>query len=317
MSQRAIGVIRGRGLRTALVFVAALSLSWCGTPAQAAKLRWKFTPSETLHYQLDQKTTTVMKPGGMEIKTVVTQTIDSTWAVKSVAADGSALMTMTFDRIRNKVDSSLAKFEYDSAEKKDPEGPAAAMMVKTLKALVGVQFKFKLSPLGEVSDIEVPKSLLDSMKSADPNSPEAQMFTEDGWKNMVKESSLVLPADDLAPGKGWSAKGTVPLGPGASLELDKNYIYQGPDAKAATEKIKLDVKMTLKAPANPNLEVKLVNPEGTGAFLFDNQKGRIVSADVTQKIALQIKAGGMEDTRSTEMTNVMTLVDGKSPSPAK
>jgi hypothetical protein len=302
----------------ALVCVAVAALSCFGTPAQAAKLRWKFTAGETLHYQLDQKTTTVMKPQGMEIKTLVTQTIDSTWVVKSVAADGSALMTLTFDRIRNKVDSALAKFEYDSAEKKDPEGPAAAMMVRTLKALVGVQFKFKLSPLGEVSDIEVPKSLLDAMKSADPNSPEAQMFTEEGWKNMVKESSLVMPADDLAVGKGWTARGTVPLGPGASLELDKNYTYQGPEAKGAgAEKIKLDVKTTLKAPANPNLELKLVNPEGTGTFLFDNQKGRIVSADVTQKITLQIKAGAAEDTRSTEMTNVMTLVDGKSSSPAR
>jgi hypothetical protein len=301
----------------ALALVCVAALSWCGTPVQAAKLRWKFNAGETLHYQLDQKTTTVMKPGGMEIKTLVTQTIDSTWVVKSVAADGSALLTMTFDRIRNKVDSSLAKFEYDSADKdkKDPEGPAATMMVRTLKALVGAEFKFKLSPLGDVSDIEVPKSLLDAMKSANPNSGDATMFTEDGWKNMVKESSLVFPPDDLAVGKGWSAKGTAPLWPGASLGLDKTYTYQGPGAKA--EKIKLDVKMTLNAPANPNLEVKLVNPEGTGTFLFDTQRGRMVSADVTQKIALQIKAGGMEDTQSNEITNVMTLVDGKSSSPAK
>ena len=117
-------------------------------PAEAATLRWKFTAGETLHYQMNQKTTTIMKPAGREIKTLVTQTIDSTWVVKSVGDDGSAMISMTFDRIRNKVESPLSKFEYDTAEKREPEGQAGAVLVKTLKALVGVEFKFKLNPSG-------------------------------------------------------------------------------------------------------------------------------------------------------------------------
>jgi hypothetical protein len=306
MSQRMTHT--GIRVRTWAIGVAILLIG-NALPAESATLRWKFTAGETLHYKMDQKTTTTMKPAGREIKTIVTQTIDSRWVVKSVAADGSAMISMTFDRIRNKVESPLSKMEYDTSEKREPEGPAGAMLVKPLKALVGAEFKFKLSPQGEITDIQVPKSLLDAMKSTDPNSPEAQMSTEEFWKKMVNESEFSLPKEDLAVGKGWSSKGTVPLGSGLSLILDKTYTYVGPASNA--EKIKLDVKATLDAPAIPNFEVKLVDSGSSGTFLFDNSKGRIVSSEVTQKMGLQVKSGTTEDTRSTEMSNVMTLVNGK------
>src|SRR4051794_33176886 len=63
-----------RGLTWALGVAALLIGS--ALPADAAKLRWKFKAGETLHYKMDQKTTTMMKPAGREIKTLVTQTID-------------------------------------------------------------------------------------------------------------------------------------------------------------------------------------------------------------------------------------------------
>ena len=136
------------------------------------------------------------------------------------------------------------------------------------------------------------------------------MFTEEGWKNMVKESSLSMPKEDLAVGKGWTSKGTVPLGPGLSLTLDKTLHIsrchleyredqaRGEDDPGRTRRIRTSRSSSWA-------------PRARGPFLFDNTKGRIVSAEVTQKIGLHLKAGANEDTRSTEVSNVMTLVDGK------
>jgi hypothetical protein len=218
------------------------------------------------------------------------------------------MLTVTFDRIRNNIENSLAKFAFDSADKKEPEAPEAAMMVKTLKALVGAEFKFKMSPLGVVSDIQVPKTLLDSAKT--PGAPVAPMFTEDGWKNMIKELSVAFPETDLETGKGWNIKGEIPLGPGASLGINKIFTYQG--ASGTEEKVAMDVKTTLNSPpAESKIFMKLDAPNGKGTLLFDNAKGRVIRAEIGQKISLNVKAGGLEDTQSNETTNVMTLVDTK------
>ena len=52
-------------------------------------------------------------------------------------ADGAADVTLTFDRIRTKIESPFGVFEYDSKAKQEPQGLIAAGLVPFLKALVG------------------------------------------------------------------------------------------------------------------------------------------------------------------------------------
>jgi hypothetical protein len=281
-----------------------------GRDARAAALRWKFKPGETLHYVTDQKTVTAVKGGGLDVKTTLTQTIDMSWAVKSVAPDETAEMTQTIDRVRTKIESAFGAFEYDSQAEKAPEGPIAASLVPLLKALVGAQFAFKISPQGELTDIRVPEQVTKALREAGPAGGAAGMFSEDGLKNMIAESSLALPKDDLAKGKSWTRQTKIPTPPVGSMTLDKTYTYDGPDPAAGSgvDKVSLDTKIGIElAPGAPS-DFKITSQEGKGTFLFDTAAGRIVNSTVTEKVETLVTVQKTEITQTRDTSTTMKLV---------
>ena len=151
--------IRYSAMRRGLLGLVVLSVTAGPASVGAATLRWKFKPGETLRYSMEQKTVTTLKVPGQQLQTTLTQTIDLSWAVKDVAADGTADVSWTIDRMRTRIESALGAFAYDSKDEKVPEGPVAAALVPTLKALVGAQFPFKINPQGELSDVKVPEKV--------------------------------------------------------------------------------------------------------------------------------------------------------------
>ncbi len=133
-------------------------------------MRWKFTPGEVLHYQMEQKTTTQVKLAAtnQDVKTTVSQIVDTTWTVLSVDAAGNAEMSQSIDRMRSKVESNFGTFDFDSQSDKKPEGVVGGPLVPILKALIGQKFKYKITPLGELSDIQVPDALLKTLEESGP-----------------------------------------------------------------------------------------------------------------------------------------------------
>lgn len=271
--------------------------------AEAPSLKWKFTKGDSFRYQMDQKTVTEIKANGQNIKTTVTQTVDTTWNVKGVEADGSAAMSQVIDRIKTRIESPFGAYEYDSKEEKPAEGPIAASLVPMLKALVGATFQYKISPRGELTDVQVPASLVEAMKQAG-GAGAAGMFSEDGLKNMINESSLIIP-DDIS--KPWTRQAKLPSPPIGTLILDKTYKYEGTEGN--DEKIGLEVKVNLEPEANSKIESKFGAREGKGTFLFDNKAGRVVRSDVTEKVELNISFMNNQMNRSTETTSLMKLLD--------
>jgi len=276
--------------------------------ADAATLRWQFKEGETLHYQMEQSTVTQLKAAnGQDIKTTNNQTIDMTWKIGKVT-DGAADITQTIDRIRTKIDAPFGAFDYDSKSGKEPEGPIAAGVVPTLKLLVGATFKYKMSARGELSDVQVPDGLVNKLKEASPAAAAAAggMFTEEGLKNMINESSLSLPAEDLAKGKSWSRPTKMPPSPIGTMTLDKTYTYEG--ASDGLEKLSLKVDIKLDPPTNPNFDVKIGDQKGEGALLFDNNAGRVSSSKVSEKVAMKIAVQNQQIEQTTETTSEMKLV---------
>ena len=301
-----------RALGVAVASAVAFTLGAATAPARAAApvLRWKFTEGDAFHYQMDQKTVTQVKGPNQDIKTTVTQTIDTTWSVLSVDKDsGTASMTQTIDRVRTKIEFPFGAFEYDSKSEKPPEGPLAAGIVPTLKALVGSRFQYKMSPQGELSDVRVPEGLIKALKEAGPASSNVGMFSEDGLKNMINESSLVLPKD-AEKDKPWTRQTKIPSPPIGTMLLDKTYTYTGPDKEG--DKITLDVKVSLEPDPKSNFDIKLGNQEGKGTFYFDSKSGRVASSTVTEKIDMVIKVMNAEVNQSTDMSTTMKLLDPKS-----
>jgi hypothetical protein len=305
------GVAHGRNWHPwvsaiALAFSFGLALLAVTSHARAAapSLKWKFTKGESLHYLMDQKTITEAKLQGQNIKTTVTQKIDSTWSITAVDANGSADMAQTIDRLRTKIESPFGMIEYDSNDKKAPEGPIAAGVVPRLKVLVGATFKYKMSPHGELSDVRVPDGLLKSLKEAGTTGTNVGIFTEDGLKNMIHESSLVLPTEPLE--KPWTRQIKIPSPPIGTMVLDKTYTYEGTEDGA--EKIGMALKVSLKPDSDSKLEIKIVKQDGKGSFLFDNTAGYVKRSLVTQKVEMQIKLMNNEVAQNTETSTAMELV---------
>lgn len=285
----------------------ALALSAPAEQANAATLRWKFKEGEALHYQMEQKVSTQADVNGREIKATSSQTIDMTWKVGAVTPDGTAEITQTVERLRSKVESPVGSFEFDSKSDKEPEGPQAAAVVPALKAIAGATFQYKMSARGELSDVKIPEGLIKTLKESSPAAGAVGMFSEEGLKNMILESTLALPKEDLTKGKSWSKTTKLPSSPIGTMSLDKTYTYEGPGEGGET--IALKIKVGLEPPSGGNLEIKLGKDEGKGTFLFDNAAGRVARSNVTQAIELTVSVMNQQITKSTtETTAIMTLI---------
>jgi hypothetical protein len=317
-----------RALRWGLLGLGLVLAGTGGPAARGATLRWKFKPGETLHYTMDQKTVTTAKlPGGQEIKTTLNQTIEMSWAVKGVDDGGAAELVQTLDRIRDQVEAPVGSFAYDSKEPKEPEGLIASARVPLFKALLGAPIAFKMSPLGEPSDVRVPDKVATALRDLGPASAGAgAMFSEEGLKAMITQASLILPQDDVSEGKTWTRQTKNPVPPLGTMVIDATYRYEGPAPNAGPDVVKIGVETKVEIQpaevADPNASgLKIRSQKSQGAYIFDNAAGHIrdsnmsevVEVGATLKVGLGAAAKEMELTQSTETTTVRKLVKDERP----
>ncbi|SIO45478.1 hypothetical protein SAMN05444166_4868 [Singulisphaera sp. GP187] len=310
---------RGNMVGWLLLVVAGFS----GASAHAATLHWKFQPGETIHYAMDQKTITSVKGGPQDIKSTMSQTIDMDWGVKEIGADGLTRLTQTVTRVRTKIEAAFGTFEFDSQASKDPEGPVAAGLVPLLRALVGAEFSFKMNAQGEMSDVKVPEKVLETIKKSGALGGNSGMFSEDGLKNMVIESGLAVPKEELGKGKSWARESKLSMQPIGTMTLDKTYIYQGPETKDAKdlERIDLVTKVDIQLTPGNNIDMKVQSQDGKGSFFFDNAAGRVAESTVSEKIEMvfKLKVGDQETQiiQGNETTTTMKLVNAQAADSSK
>jgi hypothetical protein len=290
---------------------AALLTALAATAVQAqTTLQWKFRKGETLNYQLTQKINVTMSVNNQNIKNNMVQTIDIIWTANDVTSDGTADLTQKIDRIQMTMDSPFGgKTEYDSKEGKKPEGPIGQQINPVLDAMVGAEFSFKMNRKGEVSDVKLPSKLVDALKNSPAMAQAGGMFSEDGMKNMITQSTLSFPAGPIHKGQNWSKTIEVPAGPLGTMRFDNTYTYEGPSS--GQEKISLKSKMDLKPAENSPLEAAVKSQESEGSFLFDGKKGRLDESEVKQTMELSLKVQNMELVQTMEMIASMKLMGTK------
>lgn len=282
-------------------------------PAGAAgtTLRWRFKPGEVLRYESAQVTETKVKdPGGAEVGTTLTLTMDLTWTVKEVDPQGVAAITQTIDRIRTSAKFPNGQFAFDSRNGGDAAGPAGPLF----RMLVGAEFSFKMNPQGELSDIKLADKLLATLKGDDQPAGAQGQFSEAGLKNMLVQMGAVLPAREISPGDTWGRKLDIPAGPnGETRSIEQSYTLGKPEAGAKPrEAIDMTTKFAPPA-ADPNVPVTIKSQEATGRFLFDAAAGRIDSSKVVERVDLTGQIQGKEIAQSNETTTSMTLQGDKAP----
>jgi Family of unknown function (DUF6263) len=286
-----------------------------GASAEAVTLRWKFKPGETLRYSIDQKSVTTAKlPGGQELKNALMQTLELSWSVKEVRDDGTAELVQTIERVVDKTDGPLGKFEYDSKSGQEPRGPIAATRVPLFKAMVGAPITFKINAQGEPSDVKVPERLTRSLREAGPAAAAAgQLFSEEGLKGLILQTSLVVPKEDLSEGRTWNRQTKETMPAVGTLVLDTTFTYQGTDTQNGrkVEKIGQVTKIDLQPPAdagNINFPLKVKSQDSRGVVHFDSDAGHLADSRMDETVELTASIMDMEVTQVTETSTVRKLV---------
>ena len=299
---------RVSAIRWGLVAAAAIG-GLVNTGAQAqTTLRWKFQPGEGLGYVSDQSTKIRISDGTKSYENALKQTIDMRWRVASVSGD-SAEIVQTFDRIRTSIDSPVAQISYDSRDGKAPEGQFGALG-QVMSALAGAEISFKISPLGEVSDVKLPEKMLESLKSMPGAAAAGSMLSEESIKKLITQSILTLPAEPLSPGQSWTKTTEVQAPQIGNMALKHKYTFQGPadQGGGSLERIGLEIQTEIsRHSAGSPLDVKEQTSSGT--YLFDNRKGHLDQYELTQKMVMGTTTpDNVQITQSNETTSSMRLV---------
>ncbi|MEJ7638532.1 MAG: hypothetical protein WKF75_11305, partial [Singulisphaera sp.] len=160
---------------------------------------------------------------------------------------------------------------------------------------------------------KVPEKVAQALRDAGPaTSGSNSTFSEEGLKNMIIQSSLAVPKEDLAEGKTWSKQTKVPSPPIGTMTLDKTFTYLGPDPKAVNiEKIGLATKIGVEP--IPMATSSSRSSEAWGDFSFDNAPGRVVNPEGLEKMETTATFMNMKMQQIVDTKTTMKLVpDGAS-----
>jgi RNA polymerase sigma factor (sigma-70 family) len=269
--------------------------------SQGTILRHHFKQGDQFGYVVEHKTESHSTTPGVERAVVTTHTYDVTWRVAGVDPNGTAKMTLTIDRFRFASDNGVpGKVEFDSQMHRDPVGVPAAVRVLSavLKAHVGAEFTFTMSPRGEVSDFKVPKTLAAAVKST--QGVKASYSPETFKRLLACQGAVVLPRDPVSKGADWNEKTTLPVAGGhANLTVDTRATYRG-DANRGDKKIEeITLKPTATAverlPSSGLGTFTLKNQAGAGSLVFDSTTGRMVETEIVQTVDLESSPPGQND----------------------
>ncbi|MBW3542654.1 MAG: hypothetical protein KY476_20515 [Planctomycetes bacterium] len=296
--------------RCLVLFVSILLLTAGIAPSQE-RLRWKFEDNQTIDYEIVQKMNMHMSVQGQNVDTTMDQTMNIGWHVKNVEADGSARIEQTVRRVRLTMKNPFLNVEYDSDKPDEAadEGPAGNFK-KIFGALVGKTFKLTMTPQGAIEDMELPEGIEEALPKAQPGF--AAPLDKESLKRLSSQANIAFPAEPVKKGETWGDKADVKL-PFGTMVMDNQFTYLGPEERdgRTLQKIQLKPKITLAADPDSPVQIKLKSTDAKGTILFDNQLGRLVASEMTQKMEMDLTAGGQNIQQTIDQTMTMKAIDGR------
>jgi hypothetical protein len=272
-------------------------------------LRWKFTKGEKLTYRMVQKTESRPEPGTPIPATTMTQTLDMTWEVKDVSPAGNAAMDQTVDRIVFEMKGNPGgDIRFDTGRAEKAEG-TAAMLEPLFRGMVGSPIGLTMTARGEIKDVKIPAKMIDALKSVPNAAAAGGMLTEEGFKSMTSQASLVLPARPVAKGFKWDDTKHVDL-PFGRMNMKMTYTYEGPTGP--DDRIASSVAVDLEPKEGQPFTVKIADQEGKGSFRFDNKAGLLKGSEMNQRLKMEIKAGDQQIVQTVVTTVTMDLTGSPS-----
>jgi len=282
----------------ALVSFCCLVISSRGAIA-AEPLVWKFVEGDTYRYQMIQEMESTMDlgPGGATTSTVK-QTIDMTWEINSVEETGTADLTQTIDRVQMEITApGQGEVHFDTASEEPAQG-FSAMLAPSLKAMTKSPFKVTMTIRGEITAVEIPEALIETMSQGSGEALLGSLVTEEGFKKTIAQSSIILPTpEELVEGHQWTTSFEMDSPAAGKVVTETTYEYQGSrEIEGQQMEVFLPTLKTRFAEGiQPNgATISVTSQETTGEILFNRSVGRLESTSIHQLIDMMVTVGDTE-----------------------
>ncbi|MFZ4592430.1 MAG: DUF6263 family protein [Ignavibacteria bacterium] len=309
-----------------VVFVSLVSLSSCNkkddgtkpnttktnatefvkSDANGQKVTLKYVPvkGEKFNYKMTAKTFSTEKSPGTgdeEISSEQTMTYYYSQEVNDISASGYITYKMKYDSIiiTEKLtarDSSITQ-TYNSNLK---DSVNAKIDYVQYNALAGQEFKFRLSPKGEISEVieleqiheKIFKALGDTLK-ADEKAKIKESMGSEALKSIIQNQFQKFPENDVYKDSSWTFNSETTL----SVFPIRNVLgYKLKDVK--TDKgVVIAIEATLgieflsKEEKQQGMNIKLSDEEagGTGSVSIDLSRGCVVKKETKTSINMNLK----------------------------
>lgn len=253
------------------------------------RIQWKFSTGDTLNYKILQKMDTSTKLGQQIIKQSVLQEIQMSWKTVGNGAS-STVIEQVFDRVKLKMEGGAAgEVSFDSAKPQETDNPVIAAMAKSFSSIVGEKFQLNMRPTGAVTDVKIPKKLLDAVQ--DSQAGREGVLTEQMLKDMMKKSAVMLPENAVSVGDKWKTNQDVDM-PFGKMSINSVMTYQKKEDGIAT--INFTPTVTIKPREGIPVTVELSSAAGRGQILFDLNKGVVSTSQLVLKLELNITTNGQK-----------------------
>jgi hypothetical protein len=252
-------------------------------------LRWKFEKDQKLDYKMVQDMTIGSKGGPQGDQNVAMhQEMDMRWTVKDIKPEGLAVIEQKVDRMKLKMALPTGAIEYDTGSEAQPVGPAA-MFAPLYKAMTQGAFEITMTPRGEIQDVKIPEEVATVIKNSPGMAQMGEMATEDGFKKMISQGSLVLPEKSPESGEKWTTKLEVNNPMGGKQVVETTYTYDGTRDEGGVTVAVFRPSIQMSFPGAP---VKIAKQTSGGEILFNVAEGRLHSSKLTQEVGIEQPGGG-------------------------
>ncbi len=266
-------------------------------------LRWKFQSGETLKYQVMQNMQTEMMVGGQKINTNMQQSMDMAWKVSGVTEQGDAEIAQTVDRVQMKMEGGpFGSLQFDTTSTEVPSNAIVKAMADVFRKIIGQEFKVTMKSTGKVQNVKVPEQLLTALSTTGAGSA----LNEDTLKQMMEQSSVLLPAEPVTTGQMWESSQQIQL-PFGEMKVSSKMTYEGRDPATGMARIAMKPSISVTPKEGSPLQMTMKKSDGMGRVLFDPQRGRIVRSDLELTLEMQVTQQGQVIDQVVKQKTTMQL----------
>jgi hypothetical protein len=254
------------------------------------ELQYKFKPGDSFRYENEYRTRVTVEGSALQFEFKY----DADWTVTAVDANGKAKLTQKIGRVRLSGSVPQAEFRVESKEAgQTPEvsDERGKPFLPFICAFTGCEITMTVDRHGGVSDLTIPKKVLDGLKDLSIAPGTGETFATEGFRHFLRRPIQPLPTGASAKGNTWNHTTEFRMNTG-QMRIEAKYADEGAEKRDGKQLERISVKPTLtigKGRIAPRVIIK--SQKGKGYFLFDRNAGRLVEYSLTHDLEQEVPYG--------------------------